>query len=102
MFLVSRLAFSRVFVLLPLSVSRYFHRRTSTSSPPTFFCFVLAIVLHFAVRIKPPTSRRPSDEQVAVSASLVDAMMMPEEAEEERRGIRTGLVLNPVKQLINQ
>ncbi|CAN0290066.1 unnamed protein product [Ectocarpus sp. 6 AP-2014] len=56
---------------------------------------------NFPSLAKPPPSRTPSDEQKRVSASLVEAMMIPELDGNMQGGVRGGLVLDPVRQGVN-
>eukprot|EP00752_Nemacystus_decipiens_P011639 g10334.t1 len=54
---------------------------------------------NFPSLTKPPPSRRPSEEQRRVSASLVDAMMMLDtDVGGGAGGVRAGLILDPVRQ----
>eukprot|EP00903_Cladosiphon_okamuranus_P012111 g11364.t1 len=52
---------------------------------------------NFPSLAEPPPSRKPSEEQRRVSASLVDAMMMPD-MDGAAGDVRAGLVLDPVRQ----
>lgn len=56
-------------------------------------------------RLQPPPSRKPSEEQRRVSASLVEAMMMPDldgGGAGGAGGVRAGLVLDPVRQSVSR
>ena len=76
-------------------------RRDEQTSPLVLFFFSLSRRCLPFFGLQPPPSRKPSEEQLRVSASLVEAMMMPD-IDGDVGGVRAGLVLDPVRQGVSR